>query len=244
MTAALGDHLPAPTLLYGDALVAAAAGQDASSVRVRTEEGRTLPLDVGRWTSTEVPGDRSVLDRCGGPVLDVGCGPGRLTSALAARGVAVLGIDVAPQAVRLARTRTDPARVLHRDVFDRVPGAGRWAQVLVLDGNVGIGGDLDVLMARCAQLLAPSGTALVEVGAPGTGSRTELLRLEADDGRCSRWFRWAVADAAALLPAAGRAGLREEVTWHACGRHFLALAAPAVAPDQTAQVHGGSEEAG
>ncbi len=46
---------------------------------------------------------RRVTDAGGGPVLDVGCGPGRLTRDLAARGLVVSGIDVATAMLRLAR---------------------------------------------------------------------------------------------------------------------------------------------
>jgi ubiquinone/menaquinone biosynthesis C-methylase UbiE len=40
----------------------------------------------------------------GGPVLDVGCGPGWLTRDLASRGLAVSGIDISTGMLRLART--------------------------------------------------------------------------------------------------------------------------------------------
>lgn len=40
---------------------------------------------------------------CVGTIVDVGCGTGELALALAARGHAVLGVDVAPSAIELAR---------------------------------------------------------------------------------------------------------------------------------------------
>src|SRR5262249_61510991 len=73
------------------------------------------------------------------PTLDVGSGPGRLTVALAECGIPALGIDVTPYAVHLARAAG--ALTLLRDVFGRVPGAGRWMTVLLADGNIGIGGE-------------------------------------------------------------------------------------------------------
>jgi ubiquinone/menaquinone biosynthesis C-methylase UbiE len=46
----------------------------------------------------------SVIEAGGGPVLDVGCGPGWLTRDLASRGLAVSGIDISTAMLRLART--------------------------------------------------------------------------------------------------------------------------------------------
>src|SRR6476469_9320803 len=46
----------------------------------------------------------SVLEAGGGPVIDVGCGPGWLTRALASRGLTVSGIDISTCMLRLART--------------------------------------------------------------------------------------------------------------------------------------------
>ena len=46
---------------------------------------------------------RRVLAAGGGPVLDVGCGPGWLTGYLASRGLSVSGVDVSANMLRLAR---------------------------------------------------------------------------------------------------------------------------------------------
>ena len=53
--------------------------------------------------------------------------------------------------------RSCGALALHRDVFATVPGTGRWARVLLADGNIGIGGDPDALLSRVAELLKPPG---------------------------------------------------------------------------------------
>lgn len=56
------------------------------------------------------PLDRALLDafaeelRGKGPVLDVGCGPGQITRALAARGLNAMGLDLSPGMVAHART--------------------------------------------------------------------------------------------------------------------------------------------
>ena len=85
-----------------------------------------------------------MLARCEAPVLDVGCGPGRLVGALNARGVPALGIDISARAVEQARGRG--AMALRRAVEQPVPAEGRWGTVLLADGNIGIGGDPAALL--------------------------------------------------------------------------------------------------
>ena len=46
-------------------------------------------------------------------------------------------------------------QALRRSVFEPLPGEGRWNTALLIDGNIGIGGDPDALLRRIAQLLAP-----------------------------------------------------------------------------------------
>ena len=84
-------------------------------VEVEDGAGRRVPLPVEDWMTVR-PGDLGLLDRCDGPTLDVGSGPGRLTVALTERGLLALGIDIAPHAVALTVAAGGPA--LCRDVFD------------------------------------------------------------------------------------------------------------------------------
>ncbi len=146
---------------------ASTAHTDASTAHTA---GNTAPLPAGGRLR---PGDASLIDRCGGPTLDVGSGPGRLIVALGERGVPALGIDVTPQSVQLAQSAG--ALALQRDVFSTVPGTGRWMIVLLADGSIGIGGDPVALLSRVAELLAPRGQALVEVQPPGREARREQV---------------------------------------------------------------------
>ena len=179
-------------------------------------EGGRLPPPVEGWLR-ENPGDRSILDRCHGPTLDIGSGPGRLTVALAERGIPALGIDITPCAVEAARS--SGALVMLRDVFDRLPGTGRWMTVLLADGNIGIGGDPAALLRRAGELLAPQGRALVELEPPGTPLRREHVRLY-QAGPAGSWLPWAYVGADHIGQVARDADLGEVETWTVDGRWF------------------------
>jgi len=182
-------------------------------------DGSTTPLWAGDRLQLR-PGDASLIDRCGGPTLDVGSGPGRLTVALAERGVPALGIDVTPQAVRLAQSAG--ALTLQRDVFSRVPGTGRWMIVLLADGSIGIGGDPVALLSRVSELLAPRGQAIVEVQPPGRELRRERVRLR-HGKQAGDWFPWAYVGVDQLAGIATEAGLSRGETWSSDGRWFVTL---------------------
>ena len=199
--------------LYEDAL----AGR-AEPV-IEHADGSRVPLTVARWLQA-IPGDTSMLDHCEGPTLDIGSGPGRLTVALAERGIPTLGIDIAPYAVGMARS--SGALVMLRDVFDRVPGTGRWATVLLADGNIGIGGDPAALLRRVGELLAPDGHALVELDPPGKPLRREQVRLR-HGGLVSAWFPWAYVGADHITDIAAEAGLGPADAWSVDNRWFAAI---------------------
>jgi SAM-dependent methyltransferase len=204
---ALATALPAD-ILYGRLLATAArqllAGGPAPPARVRLADGTLQPLPHDRWVGAADASDAEVVALAAGPVLDLGCGPGRHLAALQARGLAALGVDLSPVAVRLARRRG--AAAIPGDVFGTVPHAGRWRTALLLDGNVGIGGEPEALLRRTRELLAPGGSALVELDPPGAPTTRTRIRIEAG-GDVSEWFRWARVGVDAVEPLAARAGL-------------------------------------
>lgn len=192
------------------------------------DDGRRDPLPVRRWHGPPEPELDAVLDRCVGPTIDLGCGPGRLTVALARRGLVALGVDISAEAVRLTRTRGVAA--LRRDIFEPLPGEGRWAHALLVDDNVGIGGDPVRLLRRCAALIASAGTVVVEVKPPGAGlwrgtarvvSRTPSLAISRGPA-----FPWARVGAEAVGKVATAAGLSVAARFRSGARWFVELVAP------------------
>jgi hypothetical protein len=137
--------------------------------------------------------------------------------ALAERGIPVLGIDITPGALSHARARAIP--VLERCVFDQVPGAGRWRTALLLDGNIGIGGDPVQLLRRARELLDRTGRILVEVEARGATRPGTRVRLEIGE-QMGPWFDWARVGADALGDLAARAGMGAGAPWRDDDRWF------------------------
>lgn len=169
---------------------------DSPEVHLRHEhDDRRTPLAYERWLGPACPVDEAIAAAADGPVLDIGCGPGRMLDVLALQGTVAMGIDLSPAAVALARGRGRNVRL--QSVFDAVPG--HWATALLLDGSVGIGGDPVALMRR---VLSLADIACVEVDPPGSGTHTGRVRVEAGDV-ASGWFDWAHVD------VGGIAGLGE-----------------------------------
>ncbi|GAA3419872.1 class I SAM-dependent methyltransferase [Streptosporangium vulgare] len=190
-----------------------------TATEIEYVDGTVEPLKPDRWFEP-IDGDEAMLARCVGPTLDVGSGPGRLTVALTRRGVPALGIDVTPHAVHL--TRRAGGLALCRDVFDRVPSSGRWATVLLADGNIGIGGDPAALVRRVRQLVRPGGEVLAEVEGPGTASRVDRIRL-CNGETAGGWFGWARVSVTDIARLALAGGFPVTEHWQEAGRWFASL---------------------
>ena len=187
---------------------------------VVSRHGDVLIEGIEPWLGEPLPEERAVLDRAIAPVLDVGCGPGRHVLELASRGVVALGVDAAPNAVRVAHGRGAP--VLQRSIFEELPGAGRWETALLLDGSIGIGGDPGALLRRVASLLRGGGRVLVEVEGPEVGVCPMTARIESGSD-VSPWFPWARVGVDGLASLAAASGYRVQETWMDCDRWFASL---------------------
>lgn len=192
------------------------------SLCLQTVGGTSHEFAVDRWYADPSPEEDDLLDALVGPVLDVGCGPGRHVLALNRRGVVALGIDASPVAVDLARSRG--ASAIERSVFERVPGGGRWRAALLLDGNIGIGGDPVRLLERVRTLIHPAGVIGVEVEGPGVCGVEKLTARLTDGASVSPWFDWARVGVDAIERTAGSARLDVVRSWEGGGRWFAFLA--------------------
>ena len=163
--------------LYEEALSLPGAG-----LLLRTACGRALPLQLERWCGPADRTDQELLLRCQGPVLDIGCGPGRLTIALAERGIPVLGIGG-------CRVRPGPGwgrGPARRSAAERGGRAGAAAPVRRARGQLGAAGGSSRAAEGAARRRPDRGAGRGAAGPRGRGG--------------------AAADAAPLR--AGGAGLR------------------------------------
>lgn len=181
-----------------------------------------IALDVERWLQPADDVDLAALRGLAAPVLDIGCGPGRIVEALTSAGTLSLGIDIAGTAVMLARARG--LNALRRDVFGALPHEGRWSAAVLLDGNIGIGGDPVRLLARVAELLRPDARLLVETNADATADNAMSVRFWLDHRPIGPSFRWAVVGEDALRRHAAGTGFAVLRTWRDGGRAFALLA--------------------
>jgi len=198
-------------------------GPPPPRARVRSLDGSSAPLPLERWVAPVDDTDSAILDGLAGPVLDIGCGPGRHVAALTDAGIPSLGVDLSPVAVWVTRGRGGEA--IPGSIFAAVPGAGRWRSALLLDGNIGIGGDPTLLLRRTWELLAASGTAVVELDGPGAPTERTRARIEAP-GVVSEWFPWARVGVDGIVPLAAAAGLLAGPARRAGDRWFVRLRRP------------------
>jgi SAM-dependent methyltransferase len=188
-----------------------------------SDAGDPRVLDVARWSADADETDLTLLSAVTGPLLDVGCGPGRMVRAALALDIVALGLDISAAAIEVARSVGLP--VVHRSVFDAVPRAGRWQTVLLVDGNIGIGGDVAALLARCTELATPDGEIVVETHPDPHRDARFTGRLADADGHVSAEFPWAEIGVRPLEALAARLGLELRQSWVIGDRGFARLAA-------------------
>jgi glycosyltransferase A (GT-A) superfamily protein (DUF2064 family) len=196
---------------FSGSLVTCAAGAGGTTV---------LSMDVDRWSAAADAADEMVVARCEPPVLDLGCGPGRMLVALQRAGRTALGIDSSAAAVRTSTLRGGQA--LRRRIEEPIPAEGHWGTALLVDGNVGIGGDVSAVLRRCRELVRPGGLVICEAdGLPDRHDRDHVVL--SGGGLRSVPLPWARIGASALAHVAASLGLFVCEEWSAGDRVFLAL---------------------
>lgn len=158
---------------------------------------------------------RDLADEHTGPVLELGCGTGRVALSLAANGREVVGVDISEAMLDVARTRYSEAPVEWVVGDMRQLDLGRrFALVLVPLGGLQHLQTVDDLVATfgvIARHLAFEGAAVIDVEAP----RPEDLEA-GPQPLIEHWTRaWRGGQVTKLVSVVGvpSVGLRE-VTWH------------------------------
>jgi SAM-dependent methyltransferase len=188
----------------------------------RTDAAESTLMDVARWNAEADIADLTLLRAATGPLLDIGCGPGRMVHAAQQVGLDVLGIDVSPTAIAIAREAGLP--VIQGSIFDAVPHEGEWQTLLLVDGNIGIGGDVSTLLRRCMQLVAVGGDIVVELHPDRDMDDLYTAHLVGADGGRSESFPWAQIGINPMVDLAIELGLRVRQAWELGGRTFCRLA--------------------
>lgn len=148
--------------------------------------------DAGFGFLAEAAADEllSLLDGSGhrsGLVVDLGCGSGILAERLTAAGYGVLGVDLSPGMLEIARRRAPSARFVAGSFVDvEIPDCVAVAAIgevlgYAIDPRAGVAA-LGPLFTRIATALTPGGVFLFDVAGPGRAGPAPAHRWSEGDG--------------------------------------------------------------
>jgi uncharacterized protein len=157
----------APPLVAVDRDVVLAEGAEARDARVRAGYD-AVAAGYAEELSDELarkPFDAWLLDRigaeaAGGPVADVGTGPGHVAARLAAAGAQALGVDLSPAMVEQARERFPDVEFQVGDLAAllRPRAAAGWSAITAWYAFVHLApSELPAVLAGLARVLVPGG---------------------------------------------------------------------------------------
>jgi SAM-dependent methyltransferase len=144
---------------------------------------------------------RSIIERSGQPVLDAGCGTGRMLLPLLQAGVDIDGSDLSPDMLAHCRAGADRLGLetrLHAQPMHELDLPRRY-RTIICCGTFGIGGQREqdrAAIRRWHDLLLPGGTLAFD--------------LEMPYGYASQWPRWLPANRAHLPEPWPDTGLRRQ----------------------------------
>jgi SAM-dependent methyltransferase len=166
---------------WGAALLDHLEGRAVPTPTLEADDGTRVPAMHPEWFFQPVdlwdPPERELLADLAGPVLDLGAGAGRAALHLQEQGLEVAAVESSPGAAEVCRRRGIVDVRVH-DLTD--PPADRpWQAVLLLCGNLGLGGSWDgnrrllaLLAERC-----PPGAVLVGDSVDGRPRPQVRLRV-------------------------------------------------------------------
>ncbi|MCC7354618.1 MAG: methyltransferase domain-containing protein [Anaerolineae bacterium] len=140
----------------------------------------------------DVPMYLGFAQRTGGPILELGCGTGRLMQPLAEAGYRVTGVDASPAMLALAEKKlaaaslSQTARLVNADMREFQTGETYRLAFIALNTFMHLETQADQLRAlRCwRRHLAPGGFLTIDLFSPDLGSLLEA------DGRLAEANRW------------------------------------------------------
>jgi ubiquinone/menaquinone biosynthesis C-methylase UbiE len=162
----------------------------------------------------ERPIERGLLDALvaltaplGKPLADLGCGPGHITRYLADRGANVVGIDLSPQMIEVARRRFPGLALQVGSMTQLAAEAGAWSGAALLYSIIHLTAEeRGRAFAELARVVCAGGYVLVSFhvasAAQPAGSALELARWFDTDVDLTTYF----LDPAEILGGLRRAG--------------------------------------
>lgn len=123
-------------------------------------------------------GERHVVGKAEGAILDLGAGAGRHSLYLQGLGHEVSAVDSSPGAVAVCRSRG--IRDVRLADLRRLAGRRRWDTLLMMCGNLGLAGDREPtrrLLTRLAAMTTPGGLLIGDSVDPLSDDPQVRLRL-------------------------------------------------------------------
>ena len=179
------------------------------------------PLPMRRWAGLADASDEAVLAHCRGPVLDVGCGPGRMSGAPGGARRARCSASTSSPRRSPRPGRAGPARCTVT-CSTRCPVTAPGPACCSPTATSASAATRSGCCAGCVVCSPPTAGSSSTSHCPAPGTRAHMLELECG-GRRSAPFPWTVAGHRVPPGVAAAAGLRVDAVHDHDGRWFAVL---------------------